>query len=118
MLNNNGKRLYNKSWGAAKKGKTKQVRTGKNENATVHNMEGNALSTKEYNTTLLDMEDVVLKNIKEDAREITIEPELAQKVQLCPACGAATSRVHDYHNRTIRELDLRGKRTTLHYRHR
>lgn len=76
------------------------------------------MSTKDYITTLLDMEDVKLKNIEEDAREITIELELRQKAQLCPACGAATSRVHDYRHRTIRDLDLRGKRTTLHYRRR
>ena len=76
------------------------------------------MSTKDYTTMLLDMEDVVLKNIEENTQEITIQIELAQKVQLCPACGAATSRIHDYHNRTIRDLDLRGKRTTLHYRSR
>ena len=52
------------------------------------------------------MEAVVLKNIAEDAQEITLELELAQKVQQCPACGATTSRVHDYHHRTIRDLDL------------
>ena len=76
------------------------------------------MSTKDYITTLLDMEDIIVKNIEEDAREITIELELQQRVQLCPACGAGTSRVHDYHNRTIRDLDLRGKRATLHYRRR
>lgn len=76
------------------------------------------MSTKDYTTMLLDMEDVVLKNIEEDAQEITLELELAQKEHLCPACGAATSRVHDYHKRTIRDLDLRGKRMTLHYRSR
>lgn len=76
------------------------------------------MSTKDYTTMLLDMEDVVLRNIQEDEEEITLEFELQQKEHLCPACGAATSRVHDYHNRTIRDLDLRGKRTTLHYRRR
>ena len=67
---------------------------------------------------LLDMEDVVLKNIEENSQEISIQIELAQKAQVCPACGTATSRIHDYHNRTIRDLDLRGKRTTLQYRSR
>ena len=76
------------------------------------------MSTKDYTTMLLDMEDVVLRNIQEDEEEITLEFELQQKEHICPACGAATSRVHDYHNRTIRDLDLRGKRTTLHYRRR
>ena len=64
------------------------------------------------------MEDIILKNIEEDDQEITIEFELQQMEHICPACGAATSRVHDYHNRTIRDLDLRGKRVTLHYRRR
>ena len=76
------------------------------------------MSRKDYTTMQLDMEDVVLRNIQEDEEEITLEFELQQKEHLCPACGAATSRVHDYHNRTIRDLDLRGKRTTLHYRRR
>lgn len=76
------------------------------------------MSTKDYITMLLDMEDAVLKNIEEDAWEITIELELKQKEHLCPACGAGTSRVHDYRNRTIRDLELRGKRTILHYRRR
>lgn len=30
------------------------------------------------------MEDVVLKSIEEDAQEITLQIELAQKVQRCP----------------------------------
>ena len=76
------------------------------------------MSTKDYITALLDMEDVVLKTIREDAQEIIIEIELVQKEQLCPACGAATSRVHDYHIRVIRDLNLRGKRVTLRYRRR
>ena len=76
------------------------------------------MSRKDYTTMQLDMEDVVLRNIQEDEEEITLEFELQQKEHICPACGAATSRVHDYHNRTIRDLDLRGKRTTLHYRRR
>ena len=76
------------------------------------------MSTKDYITMLLDMEDVVLKNMQEDEREITIAIELRKKEHLCPACGTATSRVHDYHKRTIRDLDLRGKRMTLHYRSR
>ena len=76
------------------------------------------MSTKDYITMLLDMEDVVLKNMQEDEREITIAIELRKKEHLCPACGTATSRVHDYHKRTIRDLDLRGKRTTFHYRSR
>lgn len=76
------------------------------------------MSTKDYTTMLLDMEDIILKNIEEDDQEITIEFELQQKEHTCPTCGAATSRVHDYHNRTIRDLDLRGKRVTLHYRRR
>ena len=71
------------------------------------------MSTKDYITKLLDMEDVVLKNIQEDRQEITIELELQQKEHLCPACGTATSRVHDYHYRMIRDLDLRGKRTNI-----
>ena len=76
------------------------------------------MSRKDYTTMQLDMEDVVLRNRQEEEEEITLEFELQQKEHLCPACGAATSRVHDYHNRTIRDLDLRGKRTTLHYRRR
>ena len=76
------------------------------------------MSTQDYTRMLLDMEDVVLRNIQEDEQEITVEFELQQKEHMCPACGAATSRVHDYHKRTIRDLDLRGKRVTLHYRRR
>ena len=37
------------------------------------------MSTKDYITMLLDMEDVVLKNMQEDEREITIAIELRKK---------------------------------------
>ena len=74
------------------------------------------MSTKDYITKLLDMEDVILKNIQEDEEEITIELEQQQKEHQCPKCRAATSRVHDYHYRKIRDLDLRGKRIRIHYR--
>lgn len=41
------------------------------------------MSAKDYIATLLDMEDVVLKNIEEAAQEITIQIVLTQKVQQC-----------------------------------
>ncbi len=76
------------------------------------------MSTKDYSTKLLGMEDVELENVEENKHEIKLHLCMRRKQQRCPACGAATEKVHDYRTRRIRDLELRGKKALLLYQRR
>lgn len=69
--------------------------------------------TKEWN-----MEDAEIEKTEERAGELKIWLHLKRQTQPCPECGEQTNRVHDYYERTIRDLEWRGKSTTLIYRSR
>ena len=55
--------------------------------------------------------DVALVRITERVleQEIILQISLVRRTQLCGCCGAETERVHDYHIRQVRDLELRGK---------
>ena len=61
------------------------------------------------------MEGVEIKEFRESDSEIRIFFRMKQMTQVCPHCLAETRRVHDYHMRTIRDLELRGKPLVLCY---
>ena len=65
---------------------------------------------------LRDFKGVEIKNIeeKENGIEIFVEPE--RKEHVSPACGAVTSRVHDYRKQKLCDLDFREKKTSIHLR--
>ena len=46
---------------------------------------------------LLNLEDVIVKNIKNLKEKVEIYIELPVKEHLCPYCGAETTKIHDYY---------------------
>ena len=69
---------------------------------------------KDNTTKLLGLEDVIVKNVYEDASGCHVELELPRRKHKCPCCGSSTERIHDYRKQTIKDLPISGKNTYLH----
>lgn len=76
------------------------------------------MSRENYSAELLKMEGVRIENLEETADEIILQISLERQTQICKCCGAETDRIHDYHIRQVRDLELRGKALRLLYRQR
>lgn len=71
----------------------------------------------DYNEKLLDLEDVIITKIENISNQLHISIELPRKQHICPVCGAATDRVHDYRMQTIKDVPF-ARDTFLHLRKR
>ena len=76
------------------------------------------MSKKDYITKVLDMEDGIIEEMKEEGQELKLTVRLERKPHPCPACGAWTEQVHDYRIRRLRDLEIVGKKTEILYRRR
>ena len=72
---------------------------------------------KDYTAELFNLEDVIITNIENIPDQLHIYVELPRREHICPACGAATDRVHDYRMQTIKDVPL-ARDTFLHLRKR
>ena len=70
-----------------------------------------------YTTKLLNLEDVIITDVKNISDQLHIYIELPRREHICPCCEAATDRVHDYRMQTIKDIPL-GRNTYLHLRKR
>ena len=64
---------------------------------------------------LLDLKDVMIKNIKNLKDKVEIYIELPIYEQICPHCGSKTSKVHDYYTQTIKDIPIYFKPTNIIY---
>ena len=64
---------------------------------------------------LLNLEDVIVKNIKNLKEKAEIYIELPVKEHLCPYCGAETTKIHDYRTQIITDIPVYFKNTKLIY---
>ncbi|MGI6716094.1 MAG: transposase family protein [Eubacteriales bacterium] len=64
-------------------------------------------------TKLIDLKDVIVKNVVQKAQITEIHIELTQKEHRCPCCGAATRTVHDYRIQHIKDIPILGKNVEL-----
>ena len=70
-----------------------------------------------YNAELLNLEDVIITKVQNLSDQLHIYIELPRTKHTCPACGAATDRVHDYRMQIIKDVPL-ARNTFLHLRKR
>ena len=70
------------------------------------------------NENLLGLQEVNVKNIKENEESRIIEIELPRKECKCPVCGKHTSKIHDYRYQKVKDMPAFGKKTILIYRKR
>ena len=67
---------------------------------------------------LLDLKEVVVKNIKNLKNSVEIYIELPVKEHICPHCATKTTKIHDYYTQPIKDIPLSLKPTKLIYRKR
>ena len=72
---------------------------------------------KDYTSKLLNLEDVIITNVENISDQLHIYIELPRVAHVCPVCGAATDRIHDYRMQTIKDVPL-ARDTFLHLRKR
>lgn len=61
---------------------------------------------------LLGIQDVVLKNIKENENSLEISIQTTRKMQQCPSCKYLTNKIHDYRIQRIQHISI-GKKLTF-----
>ena len=71
----------------------------------------------DYTAELLNLEDVIITKVENILDQLHVYVELPRREHICPACGAATDRVHDYRMQTIKDIPL-ARDTFLHLRKR
>ena len=72
---------------------------------------------QDYTTKLLDLEDVIITDVQNITSEVHIFIELPRKEHICPCCGAATDKIHDYRTQIVKDMPF-GRDTLLHLRKR
>ena len=72
---------------------------------------------KDYTAKLLNLEDVIITDVKNVSDQLHIYIELPRGEHVCPACGAITDCIHDYRMQTIKDVPL-ARDTFLHLRKR
>lgn len=73
---------------------------------------------KDYSIKLLGLQGVIIENIEEKDRTITIAVSMERKIHKCPNCGRETVKVHDYRRQTITDLNLYNKVVKIQLRKR
>ena len=73
--------------------------------------------TNDYTAQLLSLEDVIITNVENISDQLHIHLELPRVSHICPQCGKATERVHDYRMQIIKDIPL-ARDTFLHLRKR
>ena len=77
----------------------------------------NSMLMTDYTAKFLNLEDVIITNVENIVDQLHIYIELPRTKHICPACGAATNRIHDYRMQTIKDIPL-ARDTFLHLRKR
>ena len=70
-----------------------------------------------YTTEFLNLEDVIITEVKNVADQLHVSIELPRREHVCPHCGTLTDRVHDYRMQVVKDIPL-GRDTYLHLRKR
>src|SRR6266542_4116812 len=70
-------------------------------------------SAKFGDDMLLDCPDLHVTDVTIEADAVTIHVESTVIVASCPHCGGRASRIHSHYTRTLTDLPICGRRTTL-----
>ena len=64
-----------------------------------------------YSQKILDLSDVIIKNIYQEASTKVYEIEMIRKPHTCPCCGHSTNSIHDYRIQKIKDIPAFGHNT-------
>ena len=63
---------------------------------------------------LIGLQDLIIKKIETNEKEIHIYGQLERKFHHCPDCGAETDKIHDYREQEIKDIPIYGKIAFIH----
>ena len=63
---------------------------------------------------LIGLQDLIIKKIETDEKEIHIYGQLKRKQHKCPCCRAETNKIHDYREQIIKDIPLYDKHAFSH----
>ena len=67
---------------------------------------------------LIGLQDLVIKKIDTNKKEIHIYGQLQRKSHKCPCCGAETNKIHDYREQIIKDIPIYDKHAFIHLKKR
>ena len=67
---------------------------------------------------LVGLQDLIIKKIVTNEKEIHIYGQLERKSHKCPCCGAETAKIHDYREQVIKDIPLYDKHAFIHLKKR
>ena len=73
---------------------------------------------KDCTSKLLGMEHMKIMEVEVADTSVIVYVSMEQRTCECPACGALTSRVHDYRTQKVKDVPLQGKTLTWVYKKR
>lgn len=56
------------------------------------------------NEKLIGLQDLNIKKIEHDEKEIHIYGQFERKSHRCPCCGVQTDKIHDYREQVIKDI--------------
>lgn len=71
-----------------------------------------------FTEKMLGLQGVIVKNIKENEKEMYIDIEKPRETCTCPNCGEKTNRIHDYRLQKVKDISAFGKKIILMFRKR
>lgn len=67
----------------------------------------------DYTNILLDLKDILVKNVIAERDQLCIFIENKVKPHTCPACASSTTYIHDYRYQTVKDISIQAKRCLL-----
>lgn len=76
------------------------------------------MPTNDFTAKLLEMEDVIIKDVQTTSSEIHVFFSVKRRLHSCPHCRTVTEQIHDYRTSVLKDIPSMGKPMFLHYRKR
>ena len=67
-----------------------------------------------FTEKLIGLQDLIVKKVETNEKEIHFYGQLERKPHKCPCCGAETAKIHDYREQVIKDIPLYDKHAFIH----
>lgn len=71
-----------------------------------------------FTEKIVGLQDLIIKKVETNEKEIHIYGQLERKPHKCPCCGAETAKIHDYREQVIKDIPLYDKHVFIHLKKR
>ena len=67
---------------------------------------------------LIGIKGLIVEDAKNVFGELHIFAKMQRQEHICPCCGAATNRIHDYRSQIVKDIEAFGQATFIHLKKR